>query len=245
MSVLPSHSPIGTVFLEWAWAEEAQSHLPAEKWMTIPSPQRPVMSVRSTVTRNGAENEEAPMKQMPPTSRWVQSGSSWCLLLQKGLPDSCGFLWGCSKVSKGSLGRKSRHSPSSRLHFTRVCGALWTFLLLLGSAIRGFSHTCSFPLSRQKESNTHPKSAERTRSEPGQPVGRIVKWHSASYTGTPSSEARGCSPEKSHVECEGTWILDKNNMELRQPGFLCLRLPQPFSQLRNAQILTQTSGSWP
>lgn len=76
MSVLPFRSPTGTVYLEWAWAEEAQSHLPAEKWMTIPSPQRLVMNVRSTVTQNGAGNGEAPMKQMPPTSRWVQSGVS-------------------------------------------------------------------------------------------------------------------------------------------------------------------------
>lgn len=58
--------------LEWAWAEEAQSHLPVEKWMTIHSPQRLVMSARSTVTPNGAGNGEAQMKQMSPTSRWVQ-----------------------------------------------------------------------------------------------------------------------------------------------------------------------------
>ena len=62
-------STVGTVFLEWAWAEEAQSHLPVGKWMTIPSPQRRVMSVRSTATPNGAGSGEAQMKQMPPTLR--------------------------------------------------------------------------------------------------------------------------------------------------------------------------------
>lgn len=64
-----SLSTTGTVFLEWVWAEEAQSHLPVVKWMTIHSPQRLVMSVRSMATPNGAGNGEAQTKQMPPTSR--------------------------------------------------------------------------------------------------------------------------------------------------------------------------------
>lgn len=59
----------GTVFLEWAWAEEAQMHRSAVKWMTIHFPQRLAMSVRSMVTPNEAGNEEVQMKQMPPISR--------------------------------------------------------------------------------------------------------------------------------------------------------------------------------
>lgn len=54
-------SPTAIVFLEWAWAVASQSHRPAVKWMTIPSLQRLVMSVKSTATPNEAGNGETPM----------------------------------------------------------------------------------------------------------------------------------------------------------------------------------------
>lgn len=95
-----------------------------------------------------------------------EGGFSWCLLLQKGPPDSYGFLQGCPKVGRISLRRKSRHSLSSRLYFTRVCGALWSFLLLLGSGrSKVFTYLLISSVSPKRKSNTHPKSAERTGSE--------------------------------------------------------------------------------
>ena len=87
---LRSPSTIGTVFLEWAWAEETQSHLPAVKWMTTHSPQRLVMSVRSTATPNAAGSGEAQMKQMPPTLRWVRR---WFLLMPPIAERPSRFLW--------------------------------------------------------------------------------------------------------------------------------------------------------
>jgi hypothetical protein len=65
-------SVVGIVFLEWAWAEAAQSHLPAARWTTTHCPQRPAMSVRSTATQNEAGNGEARTKRMPPTSRYIR-----------------------------------------------------------------------------------------------------------------------------------------------------------------------------
>ena len=62
-------SAVGTVFLEWAWAEEAQSHLPAVRWMTIHCPQKPATNVRSMATPNEAGNGEAQTKRTPRTSR--------------------------------------------------------------------------------------------------------------------------------------------------------------------------------
>lgn len=74
---LHAPSTTGTVFLEWAWAGETQSHLPVVKWTTTHSPQRLVMSARSTATPNAAGSGGAQMKQRPPTLRWVRR---WLLL---------------------------------------------------------------------------------------------------------------------------------------------------------------------
>lgn len=62
-------SALGIVFLEWAWAEEAQSHLPAVRWTTTHCPQKPAMNVRSMATPNEAGNGEAQTKRTPRTSR--------------------------------------------------------------------------------------------------------------------------------------------------------------------------------
>ena len=78
------------MFLELAWAEEARSHLPVVKWMTILSPRRLDMSVRSMATPNEAGNGEVQMKQMPPTLRWVRR---WFLLMSSVAEELSRFLW--------------------------------------------------------------------------------------------------------------------------------------------------------
>lgn len=98
-------SSVGIAFLEWAWAEVAQSHLPVARWMTTHCPQRPAMSVRSMATQNEAGNGEARTKQMPLTSRYVRV--SPCLQICEG---SCGSLQG--HLKEGSLPRRRVQSFS-------------------------------------------------------------------------------------------------------------------------------------
>lgn len=109
----------------------------------------------------------------------IEVGPEWFLLMPPSAERPSRCLWlplRTLQSEKRLSGEKIQTFPSSRLHFTRVCGALWSFLLLLGSGrSKVFTYLLISSVSPKRKSNTHPKSAERTRSEPGQPVGRIVK----------------------------------------------------------------------
>lgn len=160
------------------------------------------------------------------------------------------FLWFPPRMLqsvKKLPGEKIQTFPELWAAFYKNLWGFLSFLLPLGSGhSKVFTYLLISSVSPKRKSNTHPTSAERTRSEI-----QDSKWAEQQSDivlppqGCQVLKARGSSTEESHVECEGAWILDKNNMELKQPGFLCLRLLQPFSQLRNAQIFTHTSGCRP
>lgn len=129
-----------------------------------------------------------------------------------------------------------------------VGGTFWRFLLLFKHVpFEAFHILANFLISPQK-SNKKKKTLTLSLQGQGLNSRKASGQHSAHRDMVlPSQEsqvlkARGSPTEKSYVEWERSWSLDKNNMGLKQPGFF---LPKTATAFLSTQNCTDSCpGLW-